>query len=56
MNTVILVIWTVVGCGGTYSHCENDWRPIGEFTTVSQCHKAAAQMKQKDGYFICLQK
>ena len=56
MNTVILVIWTVVGCGGTYSHCESDWRAMGEFSSVAQCQNAAAQMRKEKGYYICLQK
>lgn len=56
MNTFILVVWTIVGCGGQFMHCQNDWRPIGEFHTAGQCHTAAAMMKKEKGYYMCLQK
>jgi hypothetical protein len=47
----ILLIWTVVGYGGTKSglHTKHDWRPLGEFYSETNGHgfqngKTAQQM------------
>jgi hypothetical protein len=65
----ILVIWTVVGHGGTnYSTSTRmDWRPIGEFhaehpssgfqtgkTALQMCEDAARQLGLKSDAFRCV--
>jgi hypothetical protein len=65
----ILLIWTVVGYGGTKSglHTKHDWRPLGEFysetnghgfqngkTAQQMCEDAARQLGLKNDAYRCV--
>jgi hypothetical protein len=65
----ILLIWTVVGYGGTKSglHTKHDWRPLGEFysetnghgfqngkTAQQMCEDAARQLGLKIENYRCV--
>jgi hypothetical protein len=65
----ILMIWTVVGYGGTKSglHTKHDWRPLGEFysetnghgfqngkTAQQMCEDAARQLGLKTDAYRCV--
>ena len=61
----ILLIWTVVGHGGTAHSTTSkyDWRPLGEFHMVDQgrtktglelCEDAARQLGLKNDAYRCI--
>ena len=61
----ILIIWTVVGVGGTQisTHVKHDWRPLGEFrhsdigqdkTALQMCEDAAKQLGLKSENYRCV--
>jgi len=62
----ILLIWTVVGYGGTKSglHTKHDWRPLGEFhmeegrmgkkTAQEMCEDAARELALKKDRYRCV--
>jgi len=53
-----LFIWTAIAC--SQSHCQYDWRPIGEFQTSSQengqklCEEAIRKMGMKAENARCI--
>lgn len=49
MNTIILVVFTVVAAGSS-GRLYEDWRPIGEFRTEQACQAAAASMNVLNRY------
>lgn len=51
-----LVIWTLVGFAGTQSSTYEkwDWRPLGTFTSLASCQKAAEQLALDAKKFRCI--
>jgi hypothetical protein len=54
--TTILMLWTVVGFAGTQMATwkEFDWRPLGEFRTLADCQRAAAELALDPKKFRCI--
>jgi len=57
VSTAILMIWTIVGFGGTYNSTwkEFDWRALGEFGTTKDCQAAAQKLGVAADKFRCVE-